>query len=461
MRSWILPFFLGVLTLISTGCPEPASEKPARTGPPAGTTLRVLVVDDPALGESIGYLKSEWEAQSGVGLAVEEAAAGQFDPGATPSADVVIGPSHLLGPAAEAGWAALLPEAVIQNNQGNWSDIFAQLRSHEAAWKGEFRAVPFGSPVPVVYYRADLLEKAGRKPPATWTDYQAAAKALSGAAVIEPLAEGWAGIVLLARAAAYATHRDNLSTLFNISTMQPLVAGPPFVRALEELAASVDKKSLEMDPVAVRHAFWQGEAGMAVTWPTAADASLADVKPDFSAGVMALPGARDVFDVGDGQWETRPKGDDGRVPLLGAAGRLGIVSTASQWPETAWQLLLWLTDEKWSVQVCAASPATTLFRHAHLEQANAWVERPMTADAATKYGECVAAALEGRQNLFALRIPGRSDYLAALDAAVRSAVEGKNPQQALGDAAARWRQITDELGVEKQKAAYRASLGLD
>lgn len=138
-----------------------------------------------------------------------------------------------------------------------------------------------------------------------------------------------------------------------------------------------------------------------------------------------------------------------------------MVSTASQWPETAWQLLLWLTDEKWSVQVCAASPATTLFRHAHLAEANAWVERPMTAEAATQYAECVAAALEGRQHLFALRIAGRRDYLAALDAAVRSAVEGENPQQALGDAAARWREITEQLGVERQKAAYRASLGLD
>jgi multiple sugar transport system substrate-binding protein len=461
MRSWIRFFCLGVLTLISTGCPDRASEQPARSGPPAGATLRVLVVDDPALGESIGYLKSEWEAQSGVGLAVEQAAAGPFNAGATPAADVVIGPSHLLGPVAEAGWAALLPAEVIQNNLENWSDIFAQLRSHEVAWKGEFRAVPFGSPVAVVYYRADLLEKAGRQPPATWADYQATAKALSGAAVIEPLAEGWAGVFLLARAAAYASHRDNLSTLFSISTMEPLVAGPPFVRALEELAASVDKKSLEMDPAAVRRAFWQGEAGMAVTWPTAADASLAEVKPDFAAGVTALPGARDVFDVGDGQWETRAKGDAGRIPLLGVAGRLGMVSTASQWPETAWQLLLWLTDEKWSVQVCAASPATTLFRHAHLAEANAWVERPMTAEAATQYAECVAAALEGRQHLFALRIAGRRDYLAALDAAVRSAVEGENPQQALGDAAARWREITEQLGVERQKAAYRASLGLD
>ena len=55
---------------------------------------------------------------------------------------------------------------------------------------------------------------------------------------IEPLAPGWAGLVLLARAAPYAKHRDNYSALFDIETMEPLVAGPPFVQALEELVAA-------------------------------------------------------------------------------------------------------------------------------------------------------------------------------------------------------------------------------
>ena len=90
---------------------------------------------------------------------------------------------------------------------------------------------------------------------------------------IEPLAPGWAGDVLLARAAAYAKHRDNFSTLFDIETMEPLVAGPPFVQALEELVAAAKlgpADPLHYDPAAVRAAFWSGQCGMALTWPTAA-----------------------------------------------------------------------------------------------------------------------------------------------------------------------------------------------
>ena len=66
------------------------------------------------------------------------------------------------------------------------------------------------------------------------------------------------------------------------------------------------------------------------------------------------------------------------------------------------------------------------------------------------------------QWLGALCLPGRTEYLAALDAAVASAVRGrKSPAEALRDAAAQWRQITARLGLDRQRTAYRRSLGLD
>ena len=43
----------------------------------------------------------------------------------------------------------------------------------------QIMAVPFGSPVFCCYYRADLLEKLGRRPPKTWAEYQDLAKLLA------------------------------------------------------------------------------------------------------------------------------------------------------------------------------------------------------------------------------------------------------------------------------------------
>ena len=100
------------------------------------------------------------------------------------------------------------------------------------------------------YYRADLLEKLHRKPPRTWKEYEELARLLreegakSGEEVAGEIRDGRAlgprlgGACLLARAAAYAKERDNYTTLFDEKTLEPAIAGPPFVRALEELVAA-------------------------------------------------------------------------------------------------------------------------------------------------------------------------------------------------------------------------------
>jgi multiple sugar transport system substrate-binding protein len=461
MKRRRLPLLFVLPLLVATGCPKTEVADKGPAGPPPGTTLRVLVVDDPLLAQSIGYLKSEWEAQSGVFLEISNVAPDEFNPQTGPEADVVIAPSWMLGPATEAGWVVPLPERVAQNNESDWSNIFPQIREHEVVRQGKTMAVPFGSPALVLCYRPDLLADANLKPPTTWAEYAKVCETLKDSSTAEPLAEGWAGLALLARSAPYATHPDNLSALFRISTMEPLIAGPPFVRGLEELVATADAASLEMDPAAVRAAFWQGKAAMAVTWPTAADEALAEIEPDFAAGIIELPGSPSVYDVGEATWEKRDKYSDGRVPLLASSGRLGMVTKTSQWPDASLQLLLWLTDEKWSGQVCSQSLNTTLFRSNHVETVAGWVEPPMSDETAQQYGEAITATLERQERLCALPIPGRPEYLAALDEAVRAAVKKeKSPQEALDTAAERWKQITQELGVDRQKAAYRASLGL-
>ncbi len=115
-----------------------------------------------------------------------------------------------------------------------------------------------------------------------------------------------------------------------------------------------------------------------------------------------------------------------------------------------------------SPQVSAASPATTLFRQSNLKFPGAWVEKPVPMTAAAEYADATATALGHEQWLGALRIPGRAKYMAALDDAVAAAVRGeKSPLDALLDADAKWQKITERLGLERQKAAYRHSLGLE
>lgn len=454
-------------------------EPPPPMASAQGVRLRVTVADDPPLAQAILQLRGEWTAQTGAELIVRQASARTLAATDKLDADVVILPSAEVGQLAARKQIVAVPADYVDSDNPAWSDIFGPLRSGEAAWNRLAVGVPLGSPVLICYYRTDLLKRLGCKPPETWSDFQATSELLadpkrraqagSDAAwppfgAIAPLGPGWAGQLLLARAAAYITHRELDSTLFDIDTLEPLIAGPPFVRALKELVANAPfgpPEQLTYDPAAVRRAFWEGQCGLAITWPSAAQKDLPQTKT-IPVGFAELPGSKDVYNRAHRRWETRREDEDPHVPLLACAGRLGIVTTEAARKDVAFRLLFWLSGDRWARHVCTASLATTLFRRSHMRAPEGWVERLVPTTAAHQYAAILRQSINREHRLFSLRIPARADYLAALDAAVHHAVRGeKTPEQALREAAAQWRTITERFGVTAQRSAYWHSLGMD
>jgi multiple sugar transport system substrate-binding protein len=476
IRIAVVAFFLCL-----AGCPSSSSNSPktAEKMPLSGIKLKLAVAGDPDMAAAIGRLQGEWNAQTGAEVQVLQITEKELAESSLKNfpADAVICDPRFIAIFAEHKMIVRVPASMQKNAQ--WADIFDLLRHQEVAWGGEVSAVPFGSPVFVVYYRVDLLEKLNRKPPQTWAEYQELAKLLAGMkqstaespwfGTAEPLGPGWAGLVLLARAAPYAKHRDNYSTLFNIKTMEPLLTGPAMVRALEELIAAAKLGStdvLQSDPAAVRAAFWQGKCGMAIAWPSAAERHIGIKSTDASqhaipVGFSELPGSNKVYNINNQTWETRLEEENSRVPFLSLEGRVGVVGKESAQQEAAFQLLLWLSSEQNSEQVSPASQATTLFRRSQLKHPELWVEKPVTPVAAAKYGELTAKTLQSEQWL-GFNMPGREEYLEALDQAVQSAVRGEvSPADALKKAAERWREITENRGLDQQRSAYLRSLGLE
>ena len=467
--------------VLSFGCSsKDATSEPDSAKRLAGVKLQIVVADDPAIAAAVKRLKDEWNAQTGAEVEVTECKEKDLIDAASLPGDAVICPADLLGQLAEANRLAPVPHRIAQNPdpRSSWSQNFPLLRNQEAAWGSEVYGVPLGSPVFCCYYRPDLLEKLGRRPPETWQEYaelerllrDAGAKSGVKYGAIEPLGNGWAGLVLLARAAAYAKERDNYTTLFDDKTFEPMIAGPPFVRALTELVEAAKlgpAEELDFDPAAVRAEFWKGTTAIAISWPTAAASAaartpVADGTRSVRATFAELPGATEVYRASGGTWEPRSADAGRRVPLLGISGRLGVVRAGSQHADAAFELLLWLSDPQWSAQVFAGSPATTLFRSDQIAAAKSWVESGVSTSAARQFAEQTSAALSRGQFLSSLRLPGRAEYLAALDEAVHDAVRGQQkPGDALKQAANKWRAITRQYGMEKQKAAYMHSLGLE
>ncbi len=470
----------------AVGCSS--NEKPVSTtsdAKPSAIQLKLLVVDDSRMAAAIDRLRAEWNARAGVTLSIEQKTDAELVAAETPcqGADAIIYPSGHLGLLVERGWIARLPAQYMNHRELAWSDTFELLQIAETRWGQIPYAVPFGSAVLTCYYRADLFEKFHKRPPQTWSEYRELAQFfarrenLGDAApseeirwfgCIEPLAEGWAGRVLLARAAAYARHRDHYSTLFNIDTMEPLVATAPFVRALEELVADAELgplNPLQTDLDAARREFLAGHAAMALSVP--GHSAAGDLKADQAAagpptGFAELPGSQKVYNFAGGTWENRKSDESPHVPLLGFSGRLGSVVSESPHADGAFQLLAWLAGREWGATVGSASPATTLYRRSQVRSPQPWLDPLTDQQAARQYAGAVQDALGRQAYLSAPRIFGQEKYLAALDAAVQQAVsDQKSPQGALSEAAEQWKKITAEVGLDAQRKAYRQSLGLE
>ncbi len=465
---------LCVLELV-VGCspPEPVASAPP---PERQANLRVVVAGDSDLAQAVKRLRGAWREAGGGELTVVESPPAEL-PAAAADADVLIYPARAQGPLAEQGLLDALPAAQRDRPEAAWSDIFESLRVKQLAWGEETVAVPLGLPVFTCMYRSELLKQHGLKTPQKWADLPAFASALKDPppehvasagtwhALLLPLAEGWAGLTFLCHAAAYVRHRDQYSDLFDLDSLDPLIAGPPFVRAMQELAelaAPARARNLELTPTEAFEAVCRGECALALGWPAPVQArsAVGTLEVPVDLEFAEAPGADTAYSHSTREWDARLPEESQRVTLLGADGRLGSAVRGRPHAAAAWEFLLWLSGPRWSGRAAGSSAGTTLFRGSHVRSPGAWVDE-MRPAAARSFALTVEASLTRRPVMLAPRLPGADRYLAVLDRAVRAVIGGEQkPRQALRAAADEWRKITAELGPASQKRAYHASLGL-
>ncbi|MHB8973182.1 MAG: extracellular solute-binding protein [Pirellulaceae bacterium] len=454
----------------------PDAEAKAKSQP---SRMRVVVVDDSPFA---AVLERQWKARIDNELQLQQMSLEELEAAKQLNADVIFYPSACLGVLVERNLISLPSAEVWEDAQYAARDVFELQRRVEGQWGEQLYAFSFGSPQLVLMYRADVLEALKLSIPQTWAEYgellpqlardqvglSVPADGRPWSAAIEPLGQGWGAKILLARAAAYASHPSQFSTLFDYETMQPLIAGPPFERALDELvaAAKLGPENLQQQtPETARRALLAGEAAIVLTWPSRAQSGgkALPIAEGVRIGFAELPGSRTVFDFAEKTWTPQLAGEaPTRVPLLGTAGRLASVAKNARRPREAAGILALLSGREWSARISPASPAATMFRQSHLKNSDLWTDEGLPREASDGYGEVVRTSQTRPNFMFCLRIPGWQRYLSALDQAVQEARTGtKTSAAALAGAVEAWHAITQELGLESQKSAYTRSLGLE
>jgi multiple sugar transport system substrate-binding protein len=243
--------------------------------------------------------------------------------------------------------------------------------------------------------------------------------------------EHWPAIVLLARAAPYASHQQQESVLFDPQTMKPRIAEAPFVRALDDRREQAKANPEESNSP-------QGE----------------------QLGWAELPGADQVFNRSSGEWEPAANGSK-RVPLLAGGDLLG-VTASSRNAASAFDLAAWLASGEIGKQLGPIGKGSLPVRRSLLSTIGRWIDSSAGEADGSQVAGILQTAMSRDEAQVVPRIPGTDEYLSALAEAVEKALRDEvSAADALGQAAAAWDEITERLGREAQRQAYLRDLGLE
>lgn len=462
------PFFASVGLLLSlvilAGCPQPKELPPVTLQP-----LSVVVLDDPSLAEAI---KRELGARLDREAQVQSLASAELMTQSSLRHDVVIYPPSLMGEFIARGWIDPLPPAARDDEDLDLAGVFTAIRQQEIRWGNEVYAVPFGSPVPVLIVREDLLEQLELEIPETWQAYAACVEAIqeSGlltqegttlkSATLEPTADDWLPALLYARAASYVKHTDNLSLSLDLTNGKSLLGTGGFVRAAEQLQAMIETMPAThrgLSPGEVAGAALKGESVLAIGW---IDATSGDSQSNLPLKFAPLPGSTEIYDVVNDRWEPAGSGTHS-VPLISAAGMVGSVSSLSGQTVDAAEILTMLAGRELAPLISTRGTHTTLYRNESVPATEAWVGDQLPRSLAIEYGQVVQAELQGARVVAPLRIPGQAEYHTALAGGLRKLLDDQfEPLATLAEVAKAWDEITAVRGLESQRAAYLASMGI-
>jgi multiple sugar transport system substrate-binding protein len=177
-------------------------------------------------------------------------------------------------------------------------------------------------------------------------------------------------------------------------------------------------------------------------------------------GTALLPGSRQLWNYTTQQWDTFENLI--RSPFLAFGGWQAAVPGNSDNIEAAWHFIEWMSSPEVSgTAVVTPQAGINPYRFSQFENVDRWLKL-FTPEEAKLYLKAQRDGLDARNAALDMRIPGYFAYTQALELQLTRALSFEiPPQQALDNVAKAWNALTDRFGRDKQRAAYRSSMGLD
>ncbi len=481
--SWFRKFVFawGVAFIaIAIGCqPAEDDDAPAPTQTQANEkpqTIRLLSLDDPQ--HLAARIAQVWKAQSTGDIEITYADSEKLfsdASGTIPVCDVVIYPNFLLSELLACDAVQPLDANMLREFGADRRALLRHDRTTAVQYGKSIYGASLGTPMLMLLYRGDVLEKLKLDVPKTWTQYRAVQEALNSAGelknpdgkslpiqVCEPIAGTWLADYFFARAAGSLVRQGRLSSYFDVESMKSLINTPPFVDALEQIVAEHSLQArAEMTPADCYAAITKGNAALAITWPSS-QPTIDTVSEALPIGFAALPGASRVYDYRDQIWKSIPIEDIRSTPLVPVAGRIASITSKARRLKTAQRFVAWLMTAEANREFSAEFPDTLFTQTVQLTSPFTWVNEQLPREAAQQMADVLRSTHEQSLVLYNLRIPGRALYLRSLSDAIRAALSGQSaPQAALDSAAQQWDALTEQLNRDRQRKFFQDSVRLE
>ncbi|MDZ5453563.1 ABC transporter substrate-binding protein [Labrys sp. ZIDIC5] len=367
-----------------------------------------------------------------------------------------------------------------------WDDIAPFFRDFSSSYGGKTYLVPFDGDFHMLYYRTDIFEKAGLKPPTTWDEYLEAAKKLNGMEVDGQKVYG-SCIAKKRNAQSYWFVTDvvgsmtqskgtSQGTFFNTKDMAPLVDNEAFRKALTFLKESGKygpPDELNMDVSDTRPLFTSGKCALNLDW---GDVGVLAIDPATSkvidkTGATIMPGSKQVLNWDTGKLEacskeTCPNAIDGvnHAPYAAFGGWSGGINVKAQdkVKDAAYAFFSYMSAPAQSnVDVTIGKTGFNAYRTSQLSYNEGWKKAGMSEKAAASYLGAIKDSLNSPNMILDLRIPQNQKYQqVVLDEAIARFLAGEIDEEATVKAVADgWKDLNDQIGTEDQLKFYKNTLG--
>ena len=500
---------LGACVVPTPSAPAPAAQQPAATAASAteapaaagalpfeGVTVNVITFTGPQIAEPLQRHAPEFQKLTGAQINVVtvpfsdlyQKILTDFATGTNSYQAIVFAPQWM-GDYITPGYLEDLTDKVKADKNLQWDDIVPFFRDFSATYQGKIYTIPLDGDFQMLYYRKDLFQENNMQPPESWDDYLKAAAFFNGKDLNGDGTPDFGSCISKKRAAqgfqmfwSFAggflqTQGTSEGAFFDVNGFKPLTNNEAMAKALDiykETTQYGPPDELNMDVGDTRTAFITGRCALSIDWgdigTLAIDKTQSTVEDKVGSAI--IPGTKEVLDRATGKLvacdqTTCPNAVNGvnHGPFAAFGGWSGAINAHAEAKakEVAYQFLAFVGQpSNANVDVTIGKTGFNPYRTSQFSNTDLWVKAGMSEAAAKDYLGAIEASLKNPNMVLDLRVPQNQRYQqVVLDQALSQFLAGEiTNAQAMQQITDGWEAITDELGRDKQLAAYEASLGV-